>query len=188
MAEEQGPATRASAVVFTYGKRKRRREELLERLASAHSAVSALTALLMVTAVLQILLQVPEVYLLATRLREVVFLSPEEVLRRYPEVYWFAYNAPLYAILLHAGFQMALHAVKKPRVALVLTGPLFYLDAALASAAYALSVLGLAVTKNPVYAVYTAVYFAALYGLSSGSARRLLERVEEAAGKRQEGG
>jgi hypothetical protein len=188
MAEEQGPATRASAVVFMYGRRRGRREELLERLASAHSAVSALTALLMVTAALQILLQVPEVYLLATRLREVVFLPPEEVLRRYPEVYWFAYNAPLYAILLHTGFQVALHAVRKPRVALVLTGPLFYLDAALASATYALSVLGLAVTKNPVYAVYTAVYFAALYGLSSGSARRLLERVEEAAGKRQGGG
>jgi len=175
---EEGLATRAQSVVLTGGRARRR--PLAERLEEAQAAASAATGVLMLVIVLQLLAQVPEFYLFFARVREVLLLPPEEVLRRYPQLYWLTYNLSLLLALAHTSLQLAASAVLRPRVVLVLRGPLFYANAVLCALAYFFLVLAAAVTKQPTFFLLSALYAAFLLSLTDRRARRLLERAAAA--------
>jgi len=173
---EEKPASRNDIVVFS--SKRQRREEWAQKILESKSLTNLTAGLIIILDMYQMLSAFPEFALLMSRLREIAFLSPEEIMKRYPQLYSTFLWLPSFVILIHVVYQMIVINTKRLPIQ-IMPGVHHTIDAIIVVISAIMLSIGFIVTKSPVMLMLLILYTMMLMALMNTSARRIAERAAE---------
>jgi hypothetical protein len=173
---EEKPASRNDIVVFS--SKRQRREEWAQKVLESKSLTNLIASLVIVLDTYQMLSAFPEFALLVARLREIALLPPEEIMRRYPQLYSTFLWLPSFVILVHVVYQVVVINTKRLPIP-VMPGVHHTIDTIIVIISAIMLSIGFIVTKSPVTLMLLMLYSMMLTALMNTSARRIAERAAE---------
>lgn len=179
---QQKPASKYFAIV-PQGKPRVGKEPLMERLLAAKNVGNALAALLIMTNVFNVLQTFPEFWEFTAKLGKIIWLPPEEVRLKYPELYTAMLVLPSVVSSMHLLFQIAVMNQKKQAFP-YFEGALWTINVILLNAALVTVILGFMVTKLTTFLLPLVAYIVLSPFAYSPRARRILKKANELAAQR----
>jgi hypothetical protein len=173
---EEKPASRNDIVVFS--SKKPRREEWAQKILESKSLTNLVAGLIIMLDMYQMMSAFPEFALLLSRLREIAFLSPEEIMKRYPQLYTTFLWLPSFVILVHVVYQVVIINTKRLPIP-VMPGIHHTINTIIVIISAIMLSIGFIVTKSPVTLMLLMLYSMMLVSLMNTSARRIAERAAE---------
>lgn len=173
---EEKPASRNDIVVFS--SKRQRREEWAQKILESKSLTNLMAGLIIMLDMSQMLSAFPEFALLLSRLREIAFLSPEEIMKRYPQLYSTFLWLPSFVILIHVVYQIIVINTKRLPIQ-IMPGVHHTIDTIIVVISAIMLSIGFIVTKSPVTLMLLILYSMMLTSLMNTSAKRIAERAAE---------
>ncbi|MCI4408907.1 MAG: hypothetical protein JHC26_07425 [Thermofilum sp.] len=173
---EEKPASRNDIVVFS--SKRQRREEWAQKILESKSLTNLTAGLIIMLDMYQMLSAFPEFALLISRLKEIAFLSPEEIMKKYPQLYSTFLWLPSFVILIHVVYQIIIINTKRLPIQ-VMPGIHHTIDTIIVIISAIMLTIGFMVTKSPVTLILLMLYSMMLMSLMNTSAKRIAERAVE---------